>query len=137
MQRIFDCLSRFESRFDGFHRVVKSVLRNFLEMGFKRVVVIIMHQGMGGPLAQSFSKAASELAGERVLERYPRGWWADPALRDRWADFGSVQVESMIPPEASPPAVRESDGAPDSLRIVESLAPGVGGAGGLRPCAGR
>lgn len=35
--------------YDGFHRLVKSVLRNFLEMGFKRVVVIIMHQGMEGP----------------------------------------------------------------------------------------
>ena len=90
--------------YDGFHRVVKSVLRNFLEMGFKRVVVIIMHQGMGGPLAQSFSKAASELSGERVLEKYPRGWWADPELRDRWGDFGSVEVEPMILPKASPPA---------------------------------
>ena len=69
--------------YDGFHRVVKSVLRNFLEMGFRRIVVIIMHQGMGGPLALSFSKAGAELSGERMLEKYPRGWWADQGLSDK------------------------------------------------------
>ena len=90
--------------YDGFHHLVKSILRNFLEMGFRRVFVIIMHQGMGGPLAQSFSKAAAELSFERVLEKLPHGWWADPARRDQWGEFGSIQVEPMILPAASPPA---------------------------------
>ena len=96
--------------YDGFYRHVKGVLRNFLEMGFRRVVVLIMHQGMSGPLAQSFSKAASELTFERTLEKLPRGWWADASLRDSWGDFGSIQVEPMILPESSPPAAGDHAG---------------------------
>ena len=90
--------------YESFHGHVKAILQNFLEMGFKQVVVIIMHQGMSGPLAQSFSKAASEISFERVLEKHPRGWWADDTRKDSWSDFGSVQVEPMILPDASPPA---------------------------------
>ncbi len=87
----------------SFHGNVKGILRNFLEMGFKRIFVPIMHQGMGGPLALSFSKAASELSFDRVLEDLPRGWWATEH-RHQWGDYGSIQVESMILPDASPPA---------------------------------
>ena len=90
--------------YDSFHGHAKAVLRNLLEMGFKRVIVVIMHQGMSGPLALAFSKAASELGFERPLEKLPRGWWADEKFRDRWSDFGSVQVQPMILPAASPPA---------------------------------
>ncbi len=90
--------------YEGFHRHVKGVLRNFLEMGFKRVFVMVVHQGLGGPMAQSFSKAASELTGERYLEKLPRGWWADPALRESASEFGLVRVEEMVLPESSPPA---------------------------------
>jgi creatinine amidohydrolase len=96
--------------YDGFHRHVKGVLRNFLEMGFRRVFVIIMHQGMGGPLAQSFSKAASELSMERPLEKLPRGWWANPVHRDAWSGFGGIQVEPMILPASSPPAAGDHAG---------------------------
>ncbi len=45
--------------YDSFGRYVKSILRNFVEMGFRKTYVIVMHQGMGGPLALSFSKASA------------------------------------------------------------------------------
>ena len=89
--------------YPSFHGHVKAILHNFLEMGFKRIFVIIMHQGMGEPLAQSFSKASPELSFERMLEKLPRGWWATE-LRHQWDDLGSVHVEPMILPAASPPA---------------------------------
>ena len=35
--------------YDAFGGLAKSILRNFIEMGFRKTYVIIMHQGMGGP----------------------------------------------------------------------------------------
>ena len=86
--------------YEGFNKHVKGVFRNFLEMGFKRIVVVIMHQGMGGPLALSCSKAASELSVEGMLEKHPRGWWAGE-LRHQWGDQGGVAVEPMLLPAAA------------------------------------
>lgn len=90
--------------YDAFGGHVKTILRNFIEMGFQRVLVLIMHQGMGGPLALACSKAAAELSFEMVLEKQPRGWWADAQLAKTANHFGSIQVHPMIPPESSPPA---------------------------------
>ena len=93
-----------DPNYDAFGGLAKSILHNFLEMGFQRIVVIIIHQGMGAPLAQAFSKAPAELSFEGMLERgYPRGWWADAKLKDE-AAWGRIQVEPMILPAASPPA---------------------------------
>ncbi|HCV25777.1 MAG TPA: hypothetical protein DGN59_20160 [Candidatus Latescibacteria bacterium] len=90
--------------YGAFGGLVKSVLHNFLEMGFAQIVVIIMHQGMGAPLAQAFSKAAAELSFEGMLEKgYPRGWWADAKLKDEVA-WGRIQVAPMILPASAPPA---------------------------------
>ena len=84
---------------------VKSILKNFIEMGFTRIYVIIMHQGMEAPLALAFKKATAELAFELVLERgAPRGWWADEALKDQHGLNQFVQVRPMILADASPPA---------------------------------
>ena len=63
--------------------------------GFYRNIVIIMHQGMDCPLAQSFSRVWSELRFERPLEKLPRGWWANPSYRDTWDDFGVVEVSPL------------------------------------------
>jgi creatinine amidohydrolase len=91
----------------AFSAYVKSILRNFLEMKFQRVYVIIMHQGMEAPLALAFKKAAAELSFETALERYPRGWWGEEksmkAARDDDA-LGRIHVHPMILPAASPPA---------------------------------
>ncbi|NKB70199.1 MAG: hypothetical protein GKR89_24265 [Candidatus Latescibacteria bacterium] len=91
--------------YNAFAGHVKGILHNFVEMGFGRIYVIIMHQGMGGPLAQACSRAASELAFEMVLEAgHPRGWWADAELSKSAGQFGGIQVQPMILPAASPPA---------------------------------
>ena len=89
----------------AFGGYVKSILKNLIEMGFARIHVIIMHQGMEAPLALAFRKAAAELSFELVLERgAPRGWWADEVLRDEYAAHQFVHVRPMILPDASPPA---------------------------------
>lgn len=92
--------------YTAFGGYVKSILKNFIEMGFTRIYVIIMHQGMESPLALAFKKAAAELAFELVLERgAPRGWWANEALKDQHGGpYQSVQVRPLILPGASPPA---------------------------------
>lgn len=91
--------------YPAFGAYTKSILRNFLEMGFKFIHVVIMHQGMEAPLALAFKKAAAELSFEMVLaDGHPRGWWADGALAQREARWQQIQVHPMIVPEASPPA---------------------------------
>lgn len=91
--------------YTAFGLYVKSVLRAFLDMGFTRVIVIIMHQGMEAPLALAFKKAAAELSFERALEVRPRGWWGEhPPDEHPQGVFGRIQVHPMILPEASPSA---------------------------------
>ncbi len=83
----------------GFY--VKSILKNFRQMGFRKIYVPIMHQGMEAPLALAFKKAAAELTFEEVLERgYPRGWWGDERLMREvgGAIWGRVEVQPMILP---------------------------------------
>ena len=52
---------------------VKSVLRAFCALGFRRIAVAIFHQGMEGPLALACKKAAAELAFELGREEGGRG----------------------------------------------------------------
>ena len=83
---------------------MKSILHNYLQMGFGRIYVPIIHQGMNAPLALAFKKAAAELAFESILDAgHPRGWWADSKLKDE-ARWGAIDVQPMILPAASPPA---------------------------------
>jgi creatinine amidohydrolase len=90
--------------YDAHAAFVKSILRNFLQMGFRRIYVPIMHQGMNAPLALAFKKAAAELAFEAALDAgHPRGWWADVNLKDE-ARWDAIDVQPMILPAASPPA---------------------------------
>lgn len=91
--------------YDAFGGYVKSILRNFIEMGFRKIYVIIMHQGMGAPLALAFSKGASELSFEMVLDKgHKRGWWGDREALDNVGWSNPIDVQPMILPEASPPA---------------------------------
>lgn len=91
--------------YNSFGLFVKSILRNFIEMGFQRIFVPIMHQGMEAPLALTFKRAAAELSFEMVLDDgHPRGWWGDEALSKSAPRFGRINVLPMILPSASPPA---------------------------------
>ena len=97
--------------YNAFGEFVKSILRNFVEMGFGRIYVPIMHQGMEAPLALSFKKAAAELSFEMVLAAgLKRGWWADGTLARTAHRFGGIQVHPMILPDASPPAAGDHAG---------------------------
>jgi creatinine amidohydrolase/Fe(II)-dependent formamide hydrolase-like protein len=87
----------------SFGLYVKSILKNFRQMGFRKIYVPIMHQGMEAPLALAFKKAAAELTFEEVLERgYPRGWWGEEKLMRQvgGAIWGRVEVQPMILPGA-------------------------------------
>ena len=92
--------------YTAFGNHVKAILKNFRQMGFKKIYVIIMHQGMEAPLALAFKKAAAELAFEGILEKgYPRGWWGNETLKDEVGSvWGEIEVQPMILPTASPPA---------------------------------
>jgi creatinine amidohydrolase len=92
--------------YDAFGRYVKSILKNFREMGFCKIYVSIMHQGMEAPLALAFKKAAAELTFESVLEKgYPRGWWGkEETMREVGGIWGRIEEQPMILPAASPPA---------------------------------
>ncbi|MFA6109424.1 MAG: creatininase family protein [Candidatus Latescibacterota bacterium] len=93
--------------YPSFGAYVKSILRNFRAMGFRRIYVVIMHQGVDGPLGLAFKKGAVELVFEGVLEQgYPPGWWGDDRLVKEvgGAIWGRVEVQPLILPAASPPA---------------------------------
>jgi len=59
---------------------VKDVLGAFLEVGFRRIVVVIHHQYEGGaelPLTLAFKSAAAELVFEFLETKHGRGWWGE------------------------------------------------------------
>ncbi len=90
----------------AFSLYAKSLLRAFCEMNFRAIVVIIMHQGMEGPLALALRKGAADLAFERRLETRPRGWWGErrPTPDEDHETWGKILVRPMILPAAMPPA---------------------------------
>jgi creatinine amidohydrolase len=92
--------------FAAFGLYAKSLLRAFCEMSFHTIVVIIMHQGMDGPLALALRKGAAELAFERRLETRGRGWWGErrPTPAEDHETWGKILVRPMILPAAMPPA---------------------------------
>lgn len=92
--------------YESFGRYSKSILRAFCEMGFRTIVIIIMHQGMEGPLALALRKSAAELAFERRLETRPRGWWGErrPTPEEDHETWGRILVRPMILPASMPPA---------------------------------
>jgi creatinine amidohydrolase len=97
-------MGTIDPEYPSFGLHAKSVLRAFCEMGFRTIVVIIMHQGMEAPLALAFRKAAAELAFEMALETRPRGWWGDRPLTPAEAKeiWGRIHVRPLILPAACP-----------------------------------
>ena len=92
--------------YDSFGRYVKSILNNFITMGFKKTYVIIMHQGMEAPLALAFKKAAAELTFESTLAAgFSPGWWGrEEDMKKAGNVWGRIEVHPMILATASPPA---------------------------------
>jgi len=86
---------------EAFGGYVKEVLRNFWEMGWQRVQVIIHHQGMDGPEALAFRKAAAEVTFEQMRAEYGRGWWGNQAPESHGNVWSRLQVGPTILPAAA------------------------------------
>jgi len=87
----------------AFEAYVKSVLRAFWQMGFPRMFVVIHHQGMEGPLALAFRKAAAELTFELLREERGLGWWGNSAPVREENTWGRFRVLPTVLPEADIP----------------------------------
>ncbi len=83
-----------------FYLFVKDVLRSFLLMGWRRIFVIVHHQGMEGPEALAFRKAASELAFELTLREKGLGWWGFQSPETHGNVWTRIRVMPSILPEA-------------------------------------
>jgi creatinine amidohydrolase/Fe(II)-dependent formamide hydrolase-like protein len=77
----------------AFETLVKSVLRALCAIGFQRIAVCVHHQGMDGPLALAFRKAAAELLFELPREEKGVGWWGrELDTADRAYHFNRLRV---------------------------------------------
>lgn len=85
---------------NNFYLFVKDILRSFLLMGWKNIIIIIHHQGMDGPEALAFKKAASELAFEIARQDIGLGWWGNKPPEEHGNVFGRIRVMPSILPEA-------------------------------------
>jgi creatinine amidohydrolase len=88
-------------RGEAFSGYVKEVLRNFWEMGWARIVVLIHHQGMDGPEALAFRKAGAELVFEQLAAERGRGWWGDTPPETHGNVWTRIRVGPTILPAAA------------------------------------
>jgi creatinine amidohydrolase/Fe(II)-dependent formamide hydrolase-like protein len=75
---------------------VKDVLRGFLEIGFRKIIVVIHHQYEGGteqPMTLAFKKPTAELVHEFLEAKHGRGWWGD----EKYATFYDELDSSECP----------------------------------------
>ena len=92
-------LGTIDTEVGAFAGYVKEVLRNFWEMGWRRVQVIIHHQGMDGPEALAFRRAAAELAFTKPQADLGRGWWGFRSAEEH-PNWSRLQVGPSILPGA-------------------------------------
>jgi creatinine amidohydrolase len=85
---------------DVFYHYVKEVLRSMILMGWERIIVIIHHQGMDGPEALAFRKAAADLSFELTCAEKGLGWWGYQPPETHGNVWGHVQVRPTILPAA-------------------------------------
>ena len=84
-----------------FYLYVKDVLRALLLMGWPAIHVVIQHQGMDGPEALAFRKAAAELAFELTRTEKGLGWWGYQPPETHGRVWERVRVMPTILPEAA------------------------------------
>lgn len=84
-----------------FYLFVKDVLLSFLLMGWQRIFVIIHHQGMDGPEALAFRKAAAELAFELTRQKKGLGWWGFQSPETHGNVWTRIRVMPSVLPEVS------------------------------------
>jgi len=104
---------------DAFGAYAKGVLGDLREMGWRRIYVVVADQGHGNLLALTCARAAAELAVEGALEEgFPRGWYADQALRQQVGQdvWERVQVLPLVPAQLRPTAADPAP--PDGHRVL-------------------
>ena len=84
-----------------FYLYVKDVLRSLLLMGWPAIIVVVHHQGMDGPEALSFRKAAVELAMETARADNGLGWWGYQPPETYGRVWERVRVMPTVLPEAA------------------------------------
>lgn len=94
---------------DRFEKHVSDILRGLLDIGFRKIFVVIHHQFEKGqlmPEALAFKKAAVSLIFEYLEKERGRGWWGSEEMADYYAQlqteenpFNWVQVVPLMNPE--------------------------------------
>jgi len=92
-------LGTLDCEVGAFEGYAREALRNLLEMGWRRIQVIIHHQGMEGPEALCFRRAAADLAFTHSRAKHGRGWWGNtpPEAQEDWSQ---IHVGPSILPAA-------------------------------------
>lgn len=85
---------------DVFGHYAKGVLRAFLEMGFQKILVVIHHQGSGGPEGLALQRAAGELMFEKAVAERGRAWWGRHLPETHGNAFSTLRVLDLIRPES-------------------------------------
>jgi creatinine amidohydrolase len=115
----------------AFGAYVKEVLRNLLAMGWRRIVVIIHHQGMDGPEALAFRQAAAELIFETARVERGAGWWGNHPPEAHGPVWDRIEVGPTILPAAAAAAGGDHAGKWETALMLH-LRPDLVRAEGLR-----
>jgi len=92
-----------EEAFEDLAPYARGVLAGLLALGFKRIFVLVFHQGEAGELATIFRLVGARLITERRWRECGRGWWGE-ARPGSDSGFPSIAVRSVVHPKSSPPA---------------------------------
>jgi creatinine amidohydrolase/Fe(II)-dependent formamide hydrolase-like protein len=103
----------------------RSVLRGLLRLGFRRIRVVVFHQGADGPLATTFHLAGRRLVEELMRQELGEGWWGKgrPEVPERYLDI--VQVRTVVHPDAEPAAGSDHAGAIETSCMLSACANAV------------
>lgn len=107
-----------------FYLYVKDVLRSFLLMGWPRIFVVVHHQGMDGPEALAFRKAASDLTFEMMRQAHGPGWWGYHPPETYGRVWERVRVMPTILPAAAPGIPGDHAGRTETSLLMH-LHPGM------------
>jgi len=81
----------------------RAVLASLLALGFRRIFVLVFHQGENGELATTFRLVGMRLITDRRREECGHGWWGKERP-DPNSGSPTISVRSVVLPKSSPPA---------------------------------
>ncbi len=79
---------------DRFEKYVSDILRGLLDIGFRKIFVVIHHQFEKGqlmPEALAFKKAAVSLIFEYLERQWGRGWWGSERMANYYESLGTSE----------------------------------------------